>query len=300
MTTKTESDILYFVTQAFLQKEEELKQVSWQDALYWLDIHLAKLAEESAPLKRHLKDRLEWFSRQEEEVNNAIFLTFCLLNIACFFIPYTSVALAKGNLWNLCEGLATSLALLYNAAEADSLAEKIVLGNNVIGTGALFACIPLCILLVAGCAISPALPHILVLVACYSDVISYGYNLYQAIKNNDPDVKQKAVSFTSVTLTAIGFTLLGGAPLFAACPPLALGFMIGGFVCLGLSALIRTAQFISRPSPTKNTPPAIDTTKPAPIQPTVSDKSCAFLKKPALIFTSSSMPEAIAAPALGA
>ncbi|MBY0378152.1 MAG: hypothetical protein K2Q33_06300, partial [Gammaproteobacteria bacterium] len=132
MTTKTESDILYFVTQAFLQKEEELKQVSWQDALYWLDIHLAKLAEESAQLKRHLKDRLEWFSRQEEEVNNAIFLTFCLLNIACFFIPYTSVALAKGTLWNLCEGLATSLALLYNAAEADSLAEKIVLGNNVI------------------------------------------------------------------------------------------------------------------------------------------------------------------------
>ena len=298
MASKIESDILYFATQACLQKEEEFKEAEWQDALYWLNIHLTKLAEESAQFKRDLKARLEWFSRHEEETNNAIFLAFCLLNISCFFVPFASVSVAKGSLWNLCEGLAVSLALLQ--AETNSLPEKIVLGNNIIGTGALFACIPISILIATGVALSPVIPHLLVLIACYSDVISYGYNLYQAIQNNDPDVKQKALSFTSINLTAAGFTFLSAAPLFSACPPLALGFLIAGFVCLGLSGLIRTAQFMANKSAAKNTPPAAEPPKPATIQPTLSDKSCTFLKKPVPIFTPSSMPEALAPPALAA
>lgn len=300
MASKIEPDILYFATQALLQKEEELKKTSWQDALYWLNIHLNKLAEESAQFKRDLKARLEWFSRHEEETNNAIFLAFCLLNISCFFVPFASVSVAKGSLWNLCEGLAISFALLHNAAETNSLSEKIVLGNNIIGTGALFACIPLSILIATGVALSPIIPHILVLIACYSDVISYGYNLYQAIQNKDPDVKQKALSFISINLTAAGFTFLSAAPLFAACAPLALGFLIAGFVCLGLSALIRSGQFLANKSAAKDTQPAVEPPKPATIQPTLSDKTCAFLKKPAPIFTSGSMPEALVAPALAA
>lgn len=286
------------------REEERLKQDVWLEAIYWLEIHLAKLAAELARFKRDLKEKLEWISTHEEEANNAIFIAFCLLNLGFFLFPATSVSIAKSNLWNLFEGIAALLASPRNFMAAQSIPEMLIFVNNAIGIGTLFACIPVCILIATGCLVMPVLPHILVLAACYSDVVSYGYAFYKAIKNNEPDIKEKGLSLASITFTAVGFTLLSIAPLFAACPPLALGLVAAGFVCLGISALIRATQLIQKKSANKTTALASDDSKAVaipqakPVMPLkVSDKRCAlwFRKPPPPI---PDLPSSIPLPAL--
>ena len=237
---------------------EFFEEFYWENLQDFYERKQKDLEEYKERFKNRCWQILEWCYENEQNIGNVVYLTFCLINVIFLVLlridlmSLSSLPVIKASTWNFSEGIPALLASPHNFMAANSVPEKVIFAINALGIGALFASIPVAILLATGVIAAPiAVPILLTLLPPATDMVSCSYQLYQAIKNDEP-ITEKAITLGYSSLMTIGLNLLCAATVtMLLCPalaPVALGLTIAGFSCLAGSALLRIGYFMQKPA----------------------------------------------------